>query len=265
MPPGAAAACRPRPSGSTRPVARGRPSIRGATTGTRRRRTSSTATDRQPSGRTRPARRWVGAQDMAGNAMEWVSDWLAPYAAAPATDPTGPAEGTIKVEKGGWWGSNRVRRPVRLPPLRGSADLRRRAHRLPGGLAAVGRSATPVEAPASGRRVPRPGDPHRVGALAGGLPAARRRHRLAPAGRHEARREVGERRQHEQPLARRRDAGPRAGAPPWPDRSRRRASAPPAAARRASRGATEDQQVEVELARAPAPALPPAERRARGP
>jgi len=50
---------------------------------------------------------WVGAQDMAGNAMEWVSDWLAPYTAAPATDPTGPAEGTIKVEKGGWWGSNR--------------------------------------------------------------------------------------------------------------------------------------------------------------
>ncbi len=49
---------------------------------------------------------WVGAQDMAGNAMEWVSDWLAPYTAAPATDPAGPAEGTIKVEKGGWWGSN---------------------------------------------------------------------------------------------------------------------------------------------------------------
>jgi formylglycine-generating enzyme required for sulfatase activity len=49
---------------------------------------------------------WVGAQDMAGNAMEWVSDWLGPYSDAPATDPTGPAEGTIKVEKGGWWGSN---------------------------------------------------------------------------------------------------------------------------------------------------------------
>ena len=24
----------------------------------------------------------------------------------PADDPTGPATGTIKVEKGGWWGSN---------------------------------------------------------------------------------------------------------------------------------------------------------------
>ena len=49
---------------------------------------------------------WVGAQDMAGNAMEWVADWLAPYAGAPATDPAGPATGKMKVEKGGWWGSN---------------------------------------------------------------------------------------------------------------------------------------------------------------
>ena len=54
---------------------------------------------------------WVGANDMAGNAMEWVSDWLAVdyYATSPKTgltDPTGPATGTIKVEKGGWWGSN---------------------------------------------------------------------------------------------------------------------------------------------------------------
>lgn len=51
---------------------------------------------------------WVGALDMAGNAMEWVADWLDPayYAASPAQDPTGPASGTVKVEKGGWWGSN---------------------------------------------------------------------------------------------------------------------------------------------------------------
>jgi formylglycine-generating enzyme required for sulfatase activity len=51
---------------------------------------------------------WVGANDMAGNAMEWVSDWLGVdyYATSPATDPTGPATGTTKVEKGGWWGSN---------------------------------------------------------------------------------------------------------------------------------------------------------------
>jgi formylglycine-generating enzyme required for sulfatase activity len=49
---------------------------------------------------------WVGALDMSGNAMEWVSDWLADHVAGPVTDPIGPATGTKKVEKGGWWGSN---------------------------------------------------------------------------------------------------------------------------------------------------------------
>ena len=51
---------------------------------------------------------WVGAHDMAGNAMEWVADWLdvAYYGTSPRDDPTGPATGTEKVEKGGWWGSN---------------------------------------------------------------------------------------------------------------------------------------------------------------
>ena len=51
---------------------------------------------------------WIGALDMSGNAMEWVADWLDRdwYAKSPADDPTGPVTGTIKVEKGGWWGSN---------------------------------------------------------------------------------------------------------------------------------------------------------------
>jgi len=51
---------------------------------------------------------WVGAEDMAGNAMEWVSDWLDQdyYRQSPEDDPTGPPTGKIKVEKGGWWGSN---------------------------------------------------------------------------------------------------------------------------------------------------------------
>ncbi len=51
---------------------------------------------------------WVGALDMSGNAMEWVSDWLDVryYTEGSAVDPSGPATGTVKVEKGGWWGSN---------------------------------------------------------------------------------------------------------------------------------------------------------------
>jgi formylglycine-generating enzyme required for sulfatase activity len=54
-------------------------------------------------------RSWVGADDMAGNAMEWVQDWWANgYRPDAVTDPTGPARGQIKVEKGGWWGSNPV-------------------------------------------------------------------------------------------------------------------------------------------------------------
>jgi len=45
---------------------------------------------------------------MAGRAMGWVADWhdADDYETSPATDPTGPTTGEIKVEKGGWWGSN---------------------------------------------------------------------------------------------------------------------------------------------------------------
>ena len=51
---------------------------------------------------------WVGLLDMAGNAMEWVQDWMSYsyYSEAPQTDPQGPDGGTTKIEKGGWWGSN---------------------------------------------------------------------------------------------------------------------------------------------------------------
>jgi len=47
---------------------------------------------------------WVGAEDMAGNAMEWVQNWLADYSGQPCEDPGGPPTGKVKVEKGGWWG-----------------------------------------------------------------------------------------------------------------------------------------------------------------
>jgi formylglycine-generating enzyme required for sulfatase activity len=50
---------------------------------------------------------WIGALDMAGNLMEWVQDWhsVSYYASAPKDNPPGPAEGTFKVERGGWWGA----------------------------------------------------------------------------------------------------------------------------------------------------------------
>jgi formylglycine-generating enzyme required for sulfatase activity len=51
---------------------------------------------------------WAGALNMAGNAMEWVQDWLDVkyYSQNIASDPPGPPDGTVKIEKGGWWGSN---------------------------------------------------------------------------------------------------------------------------------------------------------------
>jgi len=65
---------------------------------------------------------WVGALDMAGNAMEWVGDWWSAtyYAEGERDDPTGPASGTIKVEKGGWWG----------PPDNAGSFISRAAFRL---------------------------------------------------------------------------------------------------------------------------------------
>ena len=48
-----------------------------------------------------------GLHDMLGNAWEWVSDWHGEtyYAHSPRSDPQGPAQGNVRVRRGGSWHS----------------------------------------------------------------------------------------------------------------------------------------------------------------
>lgn len=44
-----------------------------------------------------------GVLDMAGNVWEWCADWYGPYPERSEVNPTGPAEGTRRVARGGGW------------------------------------------------------------------------------------------------------------------------------------------------------------------
>ena len=61
--------------------------------------------DTAPVGSYLDGRSPIGAYDMAGNVMEWVSDWYDPryYASSTDTNPLGPPEGEFKTLRGGSW------------------------------------------------------------------------------------------------------------------------------------------------------------------